>query len=218
MSENKQWYCPSCGVSRFYKNGDKCRNCGNEWLPQQAPVTVRITQCTGSNQKWYKNVVGMEFGVDNAGGNYDYVVWADMMKGNNASWRHIPKADCEVVSPSLPKQEGMACEECEMPDPVHSPFCSRQEPHRPVQEIPEEIMDWIKEWCTNSYVPSYGNKYSIAGRIAIAMYRKMQEEQNRDVSAIEKLYDAQIEALQKELAEVYKKIDDLHDWHLSHLK
>lgn len=61
-----------------------------------APVRVKITKCS-FEQGWYKNLVGEEFDVDNAGGNYDYVLWEDYA-GKRTVWRHIAKSDCEVVA------------------------------------------------------------------------------------------------------------------------
>lgn len=74
---------------------------------QPAPKRVKIIACS-FEQGWYKNAIGQEFYVDNAGGNYDYVVWEDYIKDGNGryrgSWRHIAQKDCVVIEPlhSLP--------------------------------------------------------------------------------------------------------------------
>lgn len=61
-----------------------------------APCRVKITKCSFEHG-WYRNLVGEEFDVDNAGGNYDYVLWEDYA-GKRTMWRHIAKSDCEVVA------------------------------------------------------------------------------------------------------------------------
>lgn len=65
-----------------------------------APKRVRITGCS-YEQGWYKNLIGQEFDVDNAGGNYDYILWEDYCRGHNGTWRHISKADCVIVEPDM---------------------------------------------------------------------------------------------------------------------
>ena len=61
-----------------------------------APCRVRITKCS-FEQGWYRNLIGEEFDVDNAGGVKDYVLWEDYA-GKRTTWRHIAKSDCEVVA------------------------------------------------------------------------------------------------------------------------
>ena len=60
-----------------------------------APCRVRITQCS-YEQGWYRNLIGEEFDVDNAGGVKDYVLWEDYA-GQRTMWRHIAKQDCVLV-------------------------------------------------------------------------------------------------------------------------
>jgi len=65
----------------------------------RAPKRVKITGCT-FEQGWYRNRIGEEFDVDNAGGVKDYVVWEDYI-GSCNTWRHIQKQDCvEVKTPT----------------------------------------------------------------------------------------------------------------------
>jgi hypothetical protein len=65
---------------------------GNDIHPS-APCRVKIIRCS-FEQGWYRNLIGEEFDTDNAGGNYDYVVWDDYCGGHNGSWRHIAQTDC----------------------------------------------------------------------------------------------------------------------------
>jgi hypothetical protein len=60
-----------------------------------APCRVKIIKCS-FECGWYKNHIGEEFDVDNAGGIKDYVLWEDYA-GNTTVWHHIKKEDCEVV-------------------------------------------------------------------------------------------------------------------------
>lgn len=63
---------------------------------EKAPCKVRITGCS-FEQGWYKNQIGQEYETDNAGGNYDFVVWEDYIGGRHNSWRHIAQKDCVVI-------------------------------------------------------------------------------------------------------------------------
>lgn len=60
-----------------------------------APCRVKITGCSYP-QGWYKDLIGEEFDVDNAGGVKDYVLWEDYST-NALVWRHISKQDCIKV-------------------------------------------------------------------------------------------------------------------------
>ena len=68
----------------------------NTKVSAPAPCRVKIIKCT-YEQGWYKNSIGEEFDVDNAGGNKDYVLWEDYTGGATA-WRHIKQEDCERIN------------------------------------------------------------------------------------------------------------------------
>ena len=67
----------------------------NNILPL-APCRVKIIKCSGE-QFWYKNLIGEEYGVDNASGVRDFVLWEDYVN-KRTMWRHIAQQDCEVVN------------------------------------------------------------------------------------------------------------------------
>jgi hypothetical protein len=62
----------------------------------KAPCRVKITKCS-FELGWYRNRIGEEFDVDNAGGDYDYIVWEDYVDQKAITWRHILKKDCILL-------------------------------------------------------------------------------------------------------------------------
>lgn len=66
---------------------------------EKPPKFVKIIKCSYP-QGWYNSLIGEVFGVDNASGHKDYVLWEDYA-GNSVAWRHIAHEDCiEVENPN----------------------------------------------------------------------------------------------------------------------
>ena len=101
---------------------------------QKAPKRVRITGCS-FEQGWYRNRIGEEYNVDNAGSVKDYVVWQDYI-GKATTWRHIAKSDCVVVVEEVPA------------------------PH--TGETPQKVVDfaWTDE-LVKKFVLQEANKYNV---------------------------------------------------------
>jgi hypothetical protein len=136
---------------------------------------------------------------------------------------HLVEGECQNCGTiwadalSLPKQDEPICEECEMPAPVHTPFCRQQEPDGLVQEIPREIMDWIEAKSLLFYEVPESNKPSNYSSGAIAMYKYNASEIRNLKHDIEyrdrdlKIYGMVGEHLQEQLSTANAQIEALKE-------